>query len=58
MEVSIDSLYISIINSFLVAAAAIGNYDIITNKMKKREVRELERLNKGKDKLLSLKKSQ
>ncbi|SCY03558.1 hypothetical protein [Alkaliphilus peptidifermentans] len=42
--ISISNVYISIINSFLVAAAAIGNYDIIISKMKKRELLDQNKL--------------
>ena len=38
--ISGKALYLAVINSFLVASAAMGNYEILTNKMQKRLIKE------------------
>ncbi len=43
------AIYLAVINSFLVASAAMGNYDILTNKMQKRLIKET-KLDEGKEK--------
>lgn len=40
--ISGKAIYLAAINSFLVATAAMGNYDILTSKMQKRMIREAE----------------
>ncbi|SDK20933.1 hypothetical protein [Natronincola ferrireducens] len=40
--ISLQTLYLSFLNSFLVATAAVGNYEILTRKTKKRLIKELQ----------------
>ncbi|SET68915.1 hypothetical protein SAMN05660297_03156 [Natronincola peptidivorans] len=40
---SLKSLYLTFLNSFLVATAAMGNYEVLSNKMKRRIEKDLEK---------------
>lgn len=42
-NISLKTMYLGFLNSFMVAAAAMGNYEILTSKTKRRMVKELQR---------------
>ncbi|AKL94885.1 hypothetical protein CACET_c14210 [Clostridium aceticum] len=39
--ITLKTVYLSFLNSFIVAAAAMGNYEILTTKTKRRAIKEL-----------------
>ncbi|WP_026476151.1 hypothetical protein [Alkaliphilus transvaalensis] len=40
-KISLQNVYLAVINAFFVAAAAMGNYEILTTKTKKAMIKEL-----------------